>query len=126
YANAPVGALMRYARSLHIAAIVAVHRMLDAIDPGIPLTTSSYWVPVFVGLAGVVPAIGIGWRLAGPLAGLVAAIAIGVNPLFLQRTIGSDNDVWNVVLPLWAAWAAIEALEARERPARRLALAALA
>src|SRR5438445_2927982 len=125
YADAPVGAPMRYARSLHVAAIVALHRVLERLVPGIPLTASAYWVPVVVGLLGVPPAVGIGWRLAGPLAGLIAAIAIGVNALFLQRSIGGDNDVWNVVLPLWAVWAAVEALEAR-RADRRLALAALA
>src|SRR5438093_1253704 len=125
YADAPVGAPMHYHRSFHVTAIVALHRVLDRLLPGIPLTVTAYWVPVVVGLLGVPPAVGIGWRLAGPLAGLIAAIAIGVNALFLQRSIGGDNDVWNVVLPLWAVWAAVEALEAR-RADRRLALAALA
>ncbi|HEY3189560.1 MAG TPA: STT3 domain-containing protein [Solirubrobacteraceae bacterium] len=125
YANAPVGAPMRYGRSLHIVAIVALHRVLDRLVPGIPLTASAYWVPVLVGLLGVPPAVGIGWRLAGPLAGLISALAIGLNPLFLQRSIGGDNDVWNVVLPLWAVWAGVEALEGRS-PGRRVALAALA
>jgi dolichyl-diphosphooligosaccharide--protein glycosyltransferase len=125
YANAPVGAPMRYRRSLHIEAIVALHRVLDFVRPGIPLTASVYWVPVLVGLLGVPPAVGIGRRLAGPLAGLIAAITIGVNTLFLLRSVGGDNDVWNVVLPLWAAWGAVEALETRH-PCRQLACAALA
>src|SRR5262245_38084809 len=100
YANAPIGAPMHYGRSLHITAIVALHHVLERLVPGIPLTATAYWVPVVVGLLGVPPAVGIGWRLAGPLAGLIAAIAIGVNALFLNRSIGGDNDVWNVVLPL--------------------------
>ena len=48
YADAPVGAPMRYARSLHVTAIVALHRVLDRLVPGIPLTASAYWVPVVV------------------------------------------------------------------------------
>jgi asparagine N-glycosylation enzyme membrane subunit Stt3 len=126
YANAPIGAPTHYGASFHVTAIAAVHRLLDVIRPGIPLTTSAYWVPVLVGVAGVLPALGIGWRLAGPLAGFVGAIVVGVNPLFLRRSIGGDNDVWNVVLPLFAVWAAIVALETRARPVHRLAMAVLA
>src|SRR5438477_3714170 len=116
---------MHYHRSFHVTAIVALHRVLDRVFPGIPLTVTAYWVPVVVGLCGVPPAVGIGWRLAGPLAGVIGAIAIGVNALFLQRSIGGDNDVWNVVLPLWAMWAGVEAIEGRHS-GRRLAAAALA
>jgi dolichyl-diphosphooligosaccharide--protein glycosyltransferase len=113
YDHAPVGVRMIYHRSLHIAAIVAVHRLITLFSPNYPLPASAYWVPVIVGVLGVVPAFAIGWRLAGPLAGLAAALVIGVNPIFLQRSLGSDNDVWNLVLPLFMMWAAIEALRAR-------------
>src|SRR4029453_3612269 len=36
-----------------------------------------------------------------------------VHPVVLARTIGSDNDIWNVVLPLYMTWAALAALAAR-------------
>jgi asparagine N-glycosylation enzyme membrane subunit Stt3 len=128
YDHAPVGAEMVYNRSLHIAAIVAVHRLITTFVPGFPLPASAYFVPVIVGVLGVLPAFGIGWRLAGPLAGLAAALLVGVNPLFLQRSIGSDNDVWNLVLPLFMMWATLEALRARTaaRQAGCAVLAALA
>jgi dolichyl-phosphooligosaccharide-protein glycotransferase len=125
FATAPVGQPMIYARSLHIAAIVALHRVITVIAPDYPLAATAYWVPVLVGVLGVVSAFAIGSRLAGPVAGLAAALVIGTDPLFLRRSIGSDNDVWNVVVPLFAAWAAIEALAA-SRPARQAALAAVA
>jgi asparagine N-glycosylation enzyme membrane subunit Stt3 len=125
FATAPVGQPMIYARSLHIAAIVGLHRVITAIAPEYPLAATAYWIPVLVGVLGVVPAFAIGSRLAGPVGGLVAAVVIGTDPLFLSRSIGSDNDVWNVVVPLFAAWAAIEALAA-VRPARQAALAAVA
>lgn len=126
YANAPVGAKMRYGHSLHIAAIAAVHRVLDVLDPGIPLTTSAYGVAVLVGVVGVLPAIAIGWRLAGPVAGLVGAIVVGVNSLFLYRSLGADNDVWNVVLPLATVWAVVAASDLRTPPTHRLVFSALA
>ncbi len=122
YANAPVGRVNIYARSLHIAAIVAVERLITFFRPGYPLASSSFLVPVIIGLLGVFPAFAIGRRLAGNLGGLSAAIVIGINPLFLKRSLSSDNDVWNVVLPLFLAWAAIEASLA-ERPRRQIGCA---
>jgi asparagine N-glycosylation enzyme membrane subunit Stt3 len=123
--SAPVGQPMRYARSLHIAAIAGLHRAVTVIAPEYPLAATAYWVPVVVGVLGVVPAFAIGSRLAGPIGGFAGALAIGTNWLFLRRSIGSDNDVWNVVLPLFAAWAAIAAVRAA-RPAHRAALTAVA
>jgi dolichyl-phosphooligosaccharide-protein glycotransferase len=122
---APVGARMRYAGSLHVAAIVAVHRLTTLFDPDQPLAASAWAVPVVVGALGVFPAFGIGRALAGDVAGVVAAVVVGLNPDVLQRTIGSDNDVWNVVLPLWMIWAVVRALGAA-RPARQVGFAALA
>jgi dolichyl-diphosphooligosaccharide--protein glycosyltransferase len=40
-------------------------------------------------------------------------VLVGVDPVFLVRTVGADNDVWNVVLPLFMVWAASAALRAR-------------
>ena len=49
---APVGTTMRYGRSLHTAAIVAVHRVATWVDPHYPLPASAYLVPVIVGVLG--------------------------------------------------------------------------
>ena len=118
YANAPVGRRNVYNRSLHIAAIVALHRLITWFKPAYPLEASSFLVPVIVGVLGVFPAFAIGARLAGALGGLCAALLAAVNPLFLARSIGSDDDVWNIVLPLFMVWAAIEAISA-SRPRRQ-------
>jgi dolichyl-diphosphooligosaccharide--protein glycosyltransferase len=118
YANAPVGGPMRYARSLHVAAIVGLHRVLTLLSPGYPLPATAFWVPVIVGTLGVFPAFGIGRRLAGDLAGFFAAVVATANPLVLTRSVGADNDVWNVVLPLYLVWAAMGALGARRARAQ--------
>ncbi len=125
YANAPVGRRNIYNRSLHIAAIVAVHRLITLFKLAYPLDASSFLVPVIVGVLGVFPAFAIGARLAGGLGGLCAALLVSVNPLFLARSIGSDDDVWNIVLPLLMVWAAIEAMSA-SRPLRQAGFALLA
>ena len=118
FTHAPVGRRMRYARSLHIAAIVGLHRIVTLFRPGYPLPATAFWVPVVVAVLGIVPAFLLGARLAGPLAGFAAAVLINTDPFFLRRTIGADNDVWNVVLPLWMVWAAVEAVSAPTRRRR--------
>ena len=125
YANAPVGRAALYNRSLHIAAIVALHRLITFLKPAYPLEASSYLVPVLVGILGVFPTYALGARLAGELGGLSAALLAAVNPLFLTRSLGSDDDVWNIVLPMFVVWAASEAGSASS-VRRQVALAVLA
>lgn len=125
YALAPVGMRMRYARSLHIAAIAWLHRLIRTVQPEYPLPASAFWVPVLVGAVGSAPAFLLGERLAGPLGGFAAALLVGTNAFFLQRSIGSDNDVWNVVFPLFVM-ASAAASTAAVRPGRQAAYAFLA
>ena len=109
---APVGSELRYARSLHVDAIAALHRLITIFEPNHPLPATSFLVPVIVGALGALAAFGFGALLAGPVAGMWAAVLSGLHPVFLERSIGSDNDVWNVVLPLFMIWAGIAALQA--------------
>ncbi len=113
YTHAPAGARMKYGRSLHTLAIAAVHRVATRLVPDYPLPASAYWVPVFVGVAGVWPAFALGCQAGGTAGGLVAALLVSLHPALLARSIGSDNDVWNVVLPLFELWAVAGALRAR-------------
>src|SRR5262249_32082200 len=112
YGDAPVGYRMIYNRSLHIAAIVGVHRVATFFHPGYPLAASAFLVPVIVGALGVLPAFFIGRRLGGNAGGAVAALMISLDPAFLIRSVGSDNDVWNVVMPLFIAGAMCSAFTA--------------
>jgi dolichyl-diphosphooligosaccharide--protein glycosyltransferase len=127
YGDAPVGYRMIYNRSLHIAAIVGVHRIATFFHPGYPLAASAFLVPVIIGALGVLPAFFIGRRLGGNIGGAVAALMISLDPAFLVRSVGSDNDVWNVVMPLFIAWAVCFAFTAgtKSSAAAFAALAAL-
>ncbi len=109
YTNAPVGRTNVYNRSLHIAAIIAVNRLIAFFRPGFPIPAGAFLVQALIGTLGVIPAFAIGRRVAGNLGGLCAAVVLGLNPSFLERSLGSDDDVWNVVLPLFMVWALIEA-----------------
>jgi asparagine N-glycosylation enzyme membrane subunit Stt3 len=125
YGNAPVGYRMVYNRSLHIAAIVAVHRLMTFFRPGFPLPASAFLVPVILGALGVLPAFFIARRLGGNVAAIVAALAISLDPNYLIRSAGSDNDVWNIVMPLYIAWPLLIALSAG-KPSRAGGFALLA
>src|ERR1051326_6959476 len=92
YGDAPVGYRMIYNRSLHIAAIIGVHRVATFFHPGYPLAASAFLVPALGGGRGVLPAFFIGRRLGGNIGGVVAALMISLDPAFLLRSVGSDND----------------------------------
>jgi hypothetical protein len=114
YNYAPVGSRVIYDRQLHTAAIVVLHRVATFLDPRFPLSASAFLVPVVVGVLGVIPAFFMGGRLAGNLGGLFAALLISLQSTFLLRSIGSDNDIWNVVLPLFMTWAAMAGMATRK------------
>jgi hypothetical protein len=127
YARAPTGRPNLFSRSIHVYAIALMHRVITFFRPGYPLSSSSFWVPVVVGALGVLPAFALGWRLGGTAGALAASIVIALNPVVLQRSIGSDNDIWNVVLPLCIAWILLRAIEtASDARAALWALAAAA
>ncbi len=111
YARAPTGRPNLFPRSIHVYAIALTHRVITFFRPGYPLSASSFWVPVVVGALGVLPAFALGRRLGGTAGALAAAVVVGLNPVVLQRSIGCDNDIWNVVLPLCIAWLLIRAIE---------------
>jgi hypothetical protein len=108
--NGSQGAELIYDRSLHISAIATLQRLLQRFDPRYPLTATAFWIPLIAGVLGVLPAFWIGYRLAGPVAAVGSALLTALHPVLLQRSIGSDNDIWNVVLPLYMVAAAIAGL----------------
>ncbi len=124
-ANAPVGRRNIYYQSAHIAAIVLLHRLITLVKPHYPLAATSFLVPVIVGASGAIPAFAIGLELGGAWSGFFAALLVGLSPIVLTRTLGSDDDVWSVVLPLWILWAILKALRS-EATSRRILYAVLA
>lgn len=122
---APLGRTVQYPHSLHVRAIAALHELVELWRPGTPLLTSARWLSTAVAVVAVVPACIFGYRLAGWVGLLVAGLLTGLNPFLLGRTLGGDNDVWSVLLPLTTAWLVCEAVLAR-RTDTAVALAAAA
>jgi hypothetical protein len=69
-------------------------------------------------MLGVIPAFFLGKRFGGLPGAVTAALVSALNPAFLIRSLGGDNDIWNIVLPLYAVWAAVEALHTDDRRRR--------
>lgn len=118
YTHAPVGGVMQYNHSFHIVVIVALHQFITFFSPHYPLPASAFLVPVVSGLLGVLPAFFLGRVVGGNIGGVFAALLSALYHQFLVRSIGGDNDVWNVVLPLfmlWALWAALQGRTAGRR-----------
>lgn len=125
YSHAPVGREHEYGQSLHVRALAENHRWATKFDPALPLTATAPWLSIWVALLGAIATFAIGRRLAGNLAGFVAAILVMMHPDLLWRSVGADNDIWNITLPLWAAWMAVEAASAPTK-ARAIGFAAIA
>lgn len=113
--NAPLGTRQIYGRSLHIVAIAALQRLITIFEPQQPLTATAFWIPVILAALGVFPTFWMATRIAGPVAGIGAALLVALHPFVMQRSIGSDNDIWNIVLPMYADAAAVAALLAGQR-----------
>jgi len=122
HTGAPLGAISPYARTLHVRAIAAVHALVTAWrGDGVPLSESSLLATLVVALAGVLPAFFLGRRLGGNVVGGTFGVVLtALDARVLARTLGSDNDVWTVVLPLWVLWLVVGALGAT-RPRARVA-----
>lgn len=123
YVLAPVGSRME--PGLHALTIGYMYKFMTAFNPDYPLPAASFLVPVLLGVLGVIPAFFIGRKLAGNVGGLFAAILSALHPLLLSRSMGSDNDVWNVILPLFVMWMIVEAVTTDDMK-RRVAYGAAA
>lgn len=122
---APLGIRSRYATSFHVAAIAAMHRLLGGVLSGFPLSASAFFLSYLGGMLVVFPAFWLGRRFGGTIGGLVCAVTVALNGTVLLRTLGADNDVWNVLLPLLEVWAVVAAIYT-ESPLQLLLLIGLA
>ena len=112
---APWGKAHIYAESLHIDAIVLLHRIASVLAPGYPIASSALWVQLLLGVLAVIPAFLLGQRLGGSAGGLIAGVLVSLEPSLMARTIGADNDIWNFALLLTQQWLLLVAVLARRR-----------
>ncbi|MEM3373884.1 MAG: STT3 domain-containing protein [Candidatus Woesearchaeota archaeon] len=80
--------------------IAYVHKFLSFFNKDITIMQSSFYTPIILSIFTVIIAFLLGRKLSGDLAGLIASVLIAVNPTLLSRTLGSDNDLTNIIFPL--------------------------
>jgi len=125
FGNAPIGQEIEYTDSPHVHAIAALHRLMSWLIPGFPLSSTSYLVPLLLSAAMMIPAFLLARQLSNRFGGLIAALALALNSVVFFRTVDSDDDIWEVALPVLAV-SLLGAAFARERWIARVALAGLA
>ncbi|MBW2997081.1 hypothetical protein KY349_01930, partial [Candidatus Woesearchaeota archaeon] len=104
YSRAPIRPnpkpLGKESASPYVHSIVYTYKIIKMFNPDITIMQASFYVPLIYGILSAILAFLIGRLIAGNFAGLITSIIISVNPIFLSRTMGSDNDPQNVFYPL--------------------------
>jgi len=108
---APLGAVA--APSMHPYGIVYLYKLLHTFNSKVNLMHAQFLLPTILAVFGAIAAFFIGKRLMNEVAGFFAAMFITLSPLFLTRSLGSDTDIWNIILPLILVWVFIEAYETK-------------
>lgn len=80
--------------------ILYIYKFLKLFNPDITIMQASFYTPLVYGIIIAILSFLIGMMIAGRLAGLITSIIISVNPTFLSRTLGSDNDPLSVFFPV--------------------------
>jgi len=94
--------------------IVAIYYIAN-LFMDISIHTAAFITPVVLFCAGVIPGFFIAYRIAGPIAGLLSASFLAINPALVARTMAgfSDTDPFNTIFPLYTIWFLIEAFYAK-------------
>ncbi|MBW2967889.1 hypothetical protein KY362_05380, partial [Candidatus Woesearchaeota archaeon] len=104
--------------------ILYIYRVMKLFNPDTTIMQASFYTPLIYAILSAILAFLVGRAIAGNLAGLVTSVIISVNPIYLSRTMGSDNDPQNMFYPLLIVFFFIYALETKDLK-KRLALGAL-
>ncbi|HII71144.1 TPA: hypothetical protein HA265_00115 [Candidatus Woesearchaeota archaeon] len=104
----------------YVHSIVYTYKIMKAFNEDITIMQASFYVPTIYAVISVILAFLIGLAVAGKLAGLIASIFITFNPVFLSRTLGSDNDPQNMLFPLLIVLFFIHTLKAEDLKFRAL------
>ncbi|KUK01901.1 MAG: Oligosaccharyl transferase STT3 subunit related protein, partial [Methanobacteriaceae archaeon 41_258] len=79
-----------------------------------PLTVVAYWIGAIIGSLCVIPAYLLTRKMSNDYGGIVAAIIIGLTPVYVSHTYAGffDTDMFNMILPLLFIWFFVESISA--------------
>ncbi|MBN1503135.1 hypothetical protein JW930_06320 [Candidatus Woesearchaeota archaeon] len=92
-----------------------LYTVLIIFNPGITFMQTAFYAPLALSIIAIIAAFLIGKKIAGNLGGFFAGMMTAVHPTILSRSLGSDNDIVNIVFPLLVLLFFLIALEAKSR-----------
>ena len=113
---APLG--VKTKENIHPYMIFYTYKIMKVFNKSIDLMQASYYVPVILSLLITIIAFLIGYKIAGNVGGFFSSLILAVNPFFIRRTAGSDNDIYNILFSLLIIWAVLYAFEGKSKKSR--------
>jgi dolichyl-phosphooligosaccharide-protein glycotransferase len=95
-----------------------LYKLLRIFNTKITLMQAAFYTPLFLSFIAIIAAFLIGRKLSSNFTGFIAAMLVAVNPTILSRSLGSDNDVVNIVFPLWIMLFIIYSFDAKNMKER--------
>jgi len=77
-----------------------LYKTLIVFNKGMTMMQTAFLTPLFLSFFAIVAAFFIGKKISNNVGGFVAAIMIASHHTIITRTLGSDNDIINIVFPL--------------------------
>ncbi|MGV8121866.1 MAG: STT3 domain-containing protein [Candidatus Xenobiia bacterium LiM19] len=108
---------------LHPVIISGFYTVLSRWDPAYTIMAAAFYVPLVFSMLAALGVFLIARRFAGNMAGVTASTLFAVNPFLISRSLGSDTDIYNVTLPVFAALFLLEGLRSQKMTGKIIFLA---
>lgn len=86
--------------NLHPYMISWVYKISNFIGYKIPLMQAAIITPTIVAILVAIAAFFAGFVIIGKLSGLITSALISFNMMYIRRSLGSDNDIYNLLFPM--------------------------
>ncbi len=93
-----------------------LYRIFKVFDSRMTFMQTAFLTPLVLSTFAIILAFLIGKKLAGGIGGFFAAMIIATHPHVLSRSLGSDNDIFNVLFPLLILFFFFWALSEKRMP----------
>jgi len=89
-----------YNGKLYAYIIAYTYKILHVFNLDMTIMQASFYVPTIFGVLIAILSFLVGKAVSGNIGGLIASVIISSNPIFLSRTMGSDNDPLSIFFPI--------------------------
>jgi dolichyl-phosphooligosaccharide-protein glycotransferase len=99
--NLMVAPIKKHAdKTSHPYGIYYLYKIMNFFNPKINLMYASFYLPIFFSMLIAILTFFTARKIGGDIAGFFASIFVSTSQIFLTRTMGSDNDMWNIFYPI--------------------------